>query len=152
MPKTRQKTPSYHAAIDDIRRARKLRAGDMRRIAEFLVAYYGCEKLAKAIVGINARRGVRRAMNDKPSASEIEKAANELGIVFPRTPDWFKIFGNKADTTARKLRDKLVHELGPGYLKKALGRYPTLMPMMEGFLVWLPQVLKLPQVVATRRR
>ena len=132
---------TYRRRLDDIAEAltkfqtEKLPANSA---AQFVAYYFGCEKLAKGIVGINRSRSANSACNEDMDPAAIEKAAGdlqlkismpELQLLFRKEPK-----SNKKPSVARGIRDRIFHDFGPTNVDHAVKHAPTLIPIMKKFL------------------
>jgi hypothetical protein len=124
-------------AVDELRTSIR-----QQSTLDFLAYYFGCEKLAVAIVGmcegLDASQAEEKFRSHKPNLEQIKAAAAVLGIPFP-PGDLPYLFANddqqkSLDTqiSARGLRNKVVHQFGPSNLKE-LADYPKIISKMKQF-------------------
>jgi len=139
--------PSYRRAADDIGRAlRVLKAEVLSEVGMFLFYYYGCEKLARLMRGVEKRIEIRYVY---PKTKEEEKKQKELKTVgTPRATDIYryaKLMGfdiSKEDicnifcskNSAKALRNQFVHEMGPSHAKMIRDEAKSLVPKMQKFI------------------
>ena len=106
---------TYSRRLSDIRRATgKFSTAKlpMDSPARFLGYYFGCEKLAKAILGIARLWPAERAFDQKTALDleQLKTAVEKLGIVFPEG-DLTQIFGTQPvpskPTRGREIRNRL---------------------------------------------
>jgi sensor histidine kinase regulating citrate/malate metabolism len=135
---------TYWRSIKDIDKAvDELRTSIRQQSTlDFLAYFFGCEKLAVAIVGmsqgLDATQAEEKFRRQKPNLDQIKAAVIALRIPFP-PGDLPYLFANDdqqklLDTqiSARGLRNKVVHQFGPSNLK-ALAKYPTIISKMKQF-------------------
>jgi hypothetical protein len=107
--------------------------------ARFLGYYFGCEKLAKAILGVARLWPAERAFDHKTplDLEQLKTAAKKLGIAFA-DPDLTKIFGTQPapakPTFGREIRNRLIHDFGPSNVDHAKAAAKVLTPTMMRFL------------------
>jgi len=121
----------------------------------FLVYYFGCEKIARGLVGIHARLPATKAYRHGASLqfNDIKVAAVALGLPIsekdlewlfadfnqqhllrPPTPDW--------NNSARYLRNILTHDFGPSNVTRIAKHAPFHNPKMNLFLGCVPTILE----------
>jgi hypothetical protein len=144
---------SYYRRIEDIQRALDtdaLRVGALPPGVQFLAYYFGCEKLARAIVGIHKKWPASVAFSHytRLHLREIQEAAGALGLSVAKD-DLQSLFGGAgndvADSkqpTARALRNRLIHDLGPTHMTQLAEHARSHNPKMKTFLRCAKQVLK----------
>jgi hypothetical protein len=132
---------TYRRRLDDIAEAlTKFQTEKLppNSAAQFVAYYFGCEKLAKGIVGINRGRSANRAYNEEMDPAAIEKAAGdlqlkistaELQLLFRKEPK-----SNKKPSVARGIRDRIFHDFGPTNVCHAVQHASSLIPIMKKFL------------------
>lgn len=147
---------SYYRRIEDVKRALdSLGADYLSDALQFLAYYFGCEKLARGIVGIHLQWPAMKAYHHRTSLrlDEIKAAAAALGLLVaqddlewlfadfqqqsllrPSTPDW--------NSSARVLRNTLGHDFGPSNVAKITIHAPFHNPKMRLFLGCVGQVLE----------
>lgn len=128
---------SYLRALDDIGRALNyLKIDAMPDHAAFLYSYLASEKLARIMHGVFSRRkkGEIFCKGAKtPAASTIYSYSKQLGCDMTKT-EIDQIFDFYNNQSARKLRDRFVHEIGPSHANDIVKRSITLVPIMKRFL------------------
>ena len=128
---------SYRRAADDIERALSiLNADKLEPVASFLFYYLACEKLAKILKGVCTRQNKTQIFSrasHTPSANEIEKYLKHLGCKTPKS-DIDDIFVSGHENSARSLRNKIIHEIGPTHAKQIVNEASRLVPMMKNFI------------------
>jgi len=126
----------------------------------FLGYFFGCEKLATAMVGIQQklpvgqafRRGFQLKLEDVMCAvSEFRIAGLDRDIdslfgsdgysASQRTPVLEKL-------SARELRHKVVHHFGPTHVEFILKREPFFTPIMRNFLAYDLHVLRYVEIAS----
>jgi hypothetical protein len=142
---------SYYRRIEDIQRAiDELQAGQLPDAPKFLAYFFGCEKLAQGIVGINlGRAAVDQYRSSNPlGLTEIKAAAVALNLKIAANDldDLFADYRQRSPTggnpSARVLRNTLSHDFGPWHVQ-LLGKHaPALIPKMVAFLGCAQDVLK----------
>ena len=112
----------YYRRIKDIDRALErgeIAFNNLPPVVQFLFLFFGCEKLALAILGIDARYASDDAYGRGQFVKlrELKRSVAAMGVsVSPAELD--AIFG-PSDTSARELRHQIVHDFGPSNVKKA---------------------------------
>jgi len=107
--------------------------------ARFLGYYFGCEKLAKAVLGIARLWPAEKAFYHKTplDLEQLRTAIKKLGIAFA-DPDLTKIFGTQPapakPTFGREIRNRLIHDFGPSNVDHAKAAANVLAPLMMKFL------------------
>ena len=150
---------SYYRRIDDIRRAlRELGIPSENEGINFVAYFFGCEKLALGIVGINKRCPAENAYckNKKLDLGDIKNAATKLGLQISAT-ELTDLFDGQGSSSARNLRNKLAHDFGPTQVLNITNIAHDFIPKMKRFLGGAEQVqgyLKahFSHVVCPRRR
>jgi len=136
---------SYRRGVDDIFRAlNTLRVDELKPVAAFLFYYLACEKLAKIMKGVCTGKKYKEifAPNSRtPSAEDIRKYSNQLGGKAAGA-DFDAIFDRKRKNSARSLRDKIIHEIGPSHAKQIVNAAPSLVPKMKKFLKYNDAVIQ----------
>lgn len=128
---------SYVRAIEDIERALDyLRVDKMSDHAAFLFYYLSCEKLARIMKGICSnmkKKEIFKSGGTTPGAADIYKYSQQLNCHVKQSDiDW--IFDREKSHSARKLRDNLIHEIGPSHAKQIMAHSQNLVPRMRAFL------------------
>lgn len=133
---------TYHRKLGDIRLATgkfstaKLPDGSAAR---FLGYYFGCEKLAKGILGIARLRSADIAFDHKTplDMDQLKAAVKEVGVRIS-DDDLAKIFGTQLarakPAQGREIRNRLIHDFGPSNVDCAGAASKTLEPVMKRFL------------------
>ena len=107
--------------------------------ARFLGYYFGCEKLAKAILGIARLWPAEKAFHHKTllDLEQLKTAVKKLRIAIS-DEDLTKIFGTQPvptkPTFGREIRNRLIHDFGPSNVDYAKVGAKTLTPIMKKFL------------------
>jgi hypothetical protein len=107
--------------------------------ARFLGYYFGCEKLAKAALGIARRWPAEKAFDHKTPLDliQLKTAVRKLEIAFS-DDDLTKIFGTQPvpakPTYGREIRNRLIHDFGPSNVDHAKMAARALTPTMIAFL------------------
>lgn len=152
----RDQIGSYYRRIDDIALGlEKMEVTQQPNAAvQFTMLYFGCEKLAKAMVGIHLTHPAPDAFHrhNRFELSKLTAACDALAPSFPKD-DLFYLFADKGELpklaaidpsvgwSARELRNKLNHQLGPGNVRRILKRAPIMLPKLTAFLQCHQQVL-----------
>ena len=125
----------YYRRVKDIPRALdEMRVTELPSVVQFLFYYFGCEKLALGIVGVDAKLASEDAYGGGKFVilPSLKKAASSLNISISFGELDF-IFG-KSKTSARELRHSLVHDLGPSNVKNVRTQCAAHIPVMLKFL------------------
>ena len=155
-PKTKG---SYRRRAEDIDRVlRNLRLEGLSREATFLIYYFACEKLAKIIIGVSTKKPASnyfeknyslRINNIKLSCKKLGTPVSEEDIDWIFTsacdgPKWKLFLSSAPDTwilsslkspkSARWLRNKMVHDIGPTHAKLTRQHAMFLNRKMKKFL------------------
>ena len=151
-PDGRQKG-TYFRRIADIPVAlERLGARALPPVPRYLALYFGCEKLAKAVVGIEQRAHANNAYEAKMKLAAVKSAVAALSLpanvaqlewLFAGKTEQTHLQGRTAllNASARVLRDKLVHDFGPTNVDRIAAHARFHLPMMEAFLGLHPRVL-----------
>jgi hypothetical protein len=136
---------TYYRKIEDIQLGlAELGAENLPEPARFIALYFGCEKLAKMIAGINLGRNANDATEGKLKIDELRPAIIALGVNFPSADIDELFLSGRNDVSiesGRALRDRLNHEFGPTNVKRIRDRAPKLTPLARSFLNTSPVVL-----------
>jgi hypothetical protein len=146
---------SYYRRIEDIGLAlRKLQIDERSETISFLVYYFGCEKLARGIVGIHSRLPAKTAYHHRKPLrlEEIKVAAAALDLAISKEElDWLFADFNQQNllrsthsdwtASARHLRNILSHDFGPSNVARIAEHAPFHNPRMKSFLECVPQIL-----------
>jgi len=155
-PKTKG---SYRRRAEDIDRVlRNLRLEGLSREATLLIYYFACEKLAKIIIGVSTKKPASnyfeknyslRINNIKLSCKKLGTPVSEEDIDWIFTsacdgPKWKLFLSSAPDTwilsslkspkSARWLRNKMVHDIGPTHAKLTRQHAMLLNRKMKKFL------------------
>lgn len=115
--------------------------------AQFVAYYFGAEKLAKAIVGINDNqsaakafhRGVGVKLPETKSAARnvrLRISEAELDALFEHQRE------SKQPSSAITIRNRLSHDFGPAQVSHIRQHAPRLVPIMAKFIDDIDPVLK----------
>src|SRR6476469_1887030 len=141
---------SYYRRLEDIPRALakfEVTALPANSPAQFVAYYFGAEKLAKAIVGINGDQPAKDAFHHRVGVKllETKSAAHdmklnvleaELDALFE--PQWHL----KQPSSAITIRNRLSHDFGPTQVSHIRQHAPRLVPIMVKFIGDIELVLK----------
>jgi hypothetical protein len=135
------KADSFEERIDNaIQGLREERTdiGSRSVIADFLLTFFTCEIVAKAIVS-HARHGRtgRKALADKWSTKDISQALTALGIQFDQVlldGLFSTVPALASEMSARALRDSIAHRMKRVHRQAIRDRYAPLIEAMESFL------------------
>jgi hypothetical protein len=127
---------TYYRRLEDIGEALKT-VDDAKRMkgGQFLYLYYGCEKLGRGIVGIANEWDAEDAYhgNRGLALADLKAAAGSMNI--PATmADLDTIFDASSNTSARHLRNEIVHNFGPWNVENAIKESAVLNRVMHDFL------------------
>jgi hypothetical protein len=136
---------TYYRKIEDIQRGlSELGADQLSEPARFVALYFGCEKLAKMIVGIHLCRNANDATEGNLKIDELRAAVKALDISVMRS-DIDDLFvpdrGDISIVSGRALRNRLTHEFGPTNVIRARDHSPKLTPLARSFLAKSSEVL-----------
>jgi hypothetical protein len=141
-------TGNYRKRIEDIGTAiRKLDDTDaLLDAARFLGLYFACEKLAKALIGIDEDEPVEDAFDRRYMPTDrIKKAACKAAIPFS-DDEITRLFEYqkppKEATSGRALRDRAAHDFGPTNIGHAGTRGKLLFGLMTKFLACDQKILR----------
>lgn len=145
---------SYYRRIEDVARALdSLETGKVSATLRFFVYYFGCEKIARALVGIHTQRPATEVYHHRHSLKlgDIKAAATKIGVpVSSQDLDWiFADFNEQhllqATSTwtnsARYLRNNATHDFGPSNVARVTSHAPFHNPKMEAVLASVPKIL-----------
>jgi hypothetical protein len=111
----------------------------------FLFLYYGCEKLAKGIVGIAAEWEPEEAYEQKLVLTTLKSAVRTMKLPVSET-ELDTLFLNSSKKSARHWRDEIVHNFGPTNVENVVMHSTTLNQRMHEFLeASTPVVLNYPK-------
>ncbi len=112
--------------------------GASSKLASFLLTFFTCEIVAKAVVShIRFGRTGRKTLSDKWSSEDVLSALATLGIAneADRIDALFSTEQALAsEMSARKLRDSIVHRMKDTHRRAVTARFDELMHRMEQFL------------------
>lgn len=146
---------SYYRRIEDV--ARGLESLDIKSLSEtmrFFAYYFGCEKIARGLTGIHARRPATKAYHHKQGLklNDVKAAAAAIGLqVSQQDLDWlFADFNEQhllqatpsCTNSARHLRNLVTHHFGPSNIAQVAKHAPYHNPRMETFLGCVPAILE----------
>jgi len=145
---------SYYRRIEDIGRAlNKLDIDRLSPVMQFLAYYFGCEKLARGVVGIHLRWSATKAYahGTRIRLKEIEAASRALSLTIGMDDlaCTFADFNEQSllhsianvDRSARLLRNNLGHDFGPTNVAHIVERASFHNRRMQAFLGCGAQVL-----------
>lgn len=136
---------SYIRATIDINKALDiLNVKEMLEQAAFVYYYPACEKLAKIIVGICHKDKMSEVFNrhsHTPSATDIHFSLQQLGCNADIS-DIKSIFDSNNGLSARKLRDKFFHEIGPTHALQIFNNSNKHVQKMKDFLTYSQVVIQ----------
>ena len=112
--------------------------GDCSQLATFLLTFFTCEIVAKALVShIKYGRTGRKALADKWSTKDLSSALDKLSIQYDRE-SLDALFSTEqalaSEMSARVLRDSIAHRMKDVHRRAVRARYRDLMAEMDGFL------------------
>jgi hypothetical protein len=133
---------SYFRRLEDIERGLKeIDASKLPPGGRFLFLYYGCEKLAKGIIGINAEWEAEDAYKQQLRLDCLKSAATTMKLPMPET-ELDALFKSDDKTTARYWRNEIVHNFGPSNVQNVIKHSTNLNKRMHSFLdTYTPLVL-----------
>ena len=141
---------SYYRRLEDIPEA--LAKFDVTTLpanspAQFVAYYFGAEKLAKAIVGINKARSAQRAFGRHVSVKlpETKFAALNMRLKVSEA-DLDALFEHQMHlpqpSSAVTIRNRLSHDFGPTQVSHIRQHAPRLIPIMVKFIGNIDPVLE----------
>jgi hypothetical protein len=147
---------SYYRRLEDVPRAlESLESNGLSPAMRFFIHYFGCEKIARGIVGIHARLPAKDAYHHKKALKLelVKAAAGSLGLSIPHQDlDWLFADFNEQHilrssnpdwtNSARYLRNNLTHDFGPSNVARVSRHAPLLNPKLDMFLSCVPDILK----------
>jgi hypothetical protein len=129
---------TYLRKIDDISKGLEaLRAENLPEPVRFMTLYFGCEKLAKMMIGINLRRSATDPGDRKLHILELYTAVEDLKIAFTAQQVERLFRTGRDDLTVvagRALRDRLTHDFGPTQVQRMEEQTSELTPLARIFL------------------
>jgi hypothetical protein len=146
---------SYYRRLEDVARGlQSLQSGGLLAPMRFFVDYFGCEKIARGLVGIHARWPATKAYHHRQSLrlGEIQVAAAALALpVSAGDLQWlFADFSEQhllqsstpsVSDSARYLRNKATHDFGPSHIALVAAHAQFLNPKLQEFLACVPVIL-----------
>jgi hypothetical protein len=141
---------SYYQRLEDIPEA--LAKFDVTTLpanspAQFVAYYFGAEKLAKAIVGINDKQPAAIAFHHRVGVRlpETKSAARNMGLSISEA-DLDALFEHQSrlpqPSSAITIRNRLFHDFGPTQVSHIRQHAPRLIPIMVKFIGDLDRVLE----------
>jgi hypothetical protein len=146
---------SYYRRIEDVNSGLdRLEISKASPTLRFFAYYFGCEKIARGLVGIHARRPADEVYHRKHilRLSDIKVAAAAIGLtVPPQDLDW--IFAESSEqnllqstsdwtSSARCLRNDATHDFGPTNVARVMKHAPFHNPKMQAVLACVPTILE----------
>jgi hypothetical protein len=134
---------SYYRRIEDIEKGlAKISKYKLPEGGQFLFLYYGCEKLAKCIVGISEEWDAEEAANRSLILPDLKAAAS--GMKLPVTDrELDALLETTGKKSARHWRNEIVHNFGPSNVSNIVKHGAKLNAPMRKFLdACTPAVLK----------
>lgn len=133
----------HYRRVNDIPEAlarKELGFERLPKVVQFLFLYFGCEKFALAIVGVEAKLAAEDVYGRGKFVylPALQKAVPALNISITET-ELESIFGN-SKTSARELRHSLAHDLGPSNVRVADGHAAAHIPVLSKFLACIDQL------------
>jgi hypothetical protein len=155
---------SYYRRIEDVERGlQSLEINRLSASVRFFLCYFGCEKIARGLVGIHKRWPAKKAYSYKPylSLAQVKAAAVEFGLqVSVEDLNWLFADYNEQELlqsgrlermySARFLRNSMIHDFGPSNLARVDVHAPFLNPKLEAFLACAPTILSYQRCVKSR--
>jgi hypothetical protein len=125
---------SYRRRLNDVFIAlKKLEIDKLRDDGAFIFYYLACEKIARIMIGITNRKpGPSHFNSIQPRSSNILKACTSLTPEIPKK-EIESIFRD-GKLTACRLRDQLVHDIGPTHVEQIVKNSPHLNGIMRRFI------------------
>lgn len=147
---------SYYRRLQDIERGlSSLESKGLSETMRFFVYYFGCEKIARGLVGIRARLPATTAYRPgkHPKFESVKAAAVALGLGVPQQDiDWLFADHDQQGllhppnlewtNSARCLRNAVIHDFGPSNIARVTKHAPLLNPKLDAFLGCVPAILK----------
>jgi hypothetical protein len=133
---------TYFRRLEDIETG--LREVDKSKLSpggRFLFLYYGCEKLAKGIIGIHGQWPADDAYDRQLDLVELKIAANAMKLRIPESL-LTTLFKSSDSTAARYWRNRVVHDFGPTNVRNVVTHSTILNKKIHDFLkTYTPVVL-----------
>jgi hypothetical protein len=146
---------SYYRRIADVARGlESLQVKELSETMRFFVYYFGCEKIARGLVGMHSRCPATAAYHHRQSLklNDIKAAAAAFGLnVAPPDLDWlFADFNEQhllqatssCTNSARYLRNLVTHDFGPSNVARVTGHARFHNSRMEAFLACVPAIFE----------
>lgn len=147
---------SYYRRIEDVARGlNSLQGEDLPAPMRFFVDYFGCEKIARGLIGIHARWPVTKAYHHKRPLKLVEIQAAAAALALPVSVSdiqWlFADFNEQhllrsltpgVSSSARYLRNKLTHDFGPSNVAQIVIHASFLNQKLQSFLACAPAILE----------
>ena len=141
---------SYYRRLEDIQRALtkfEVTALPANSPAQFVAYYFGAEKLAKAIVGINDKQPAAIAFHHRVGVRLLEtKSAARNMMLSISEADLDALFEHQSrlpqPSSAITIRNRLFHDFGPTQVCHIRQQAPRLTPIMIKFIGDVDAVLK----------
>jgi hypothetical protein len=141
---------SYYRRLEDIPEA--LARFDVATLpanspSQFVAYYFGAEKLAKAIVGINEIQSAAIAFHHRVGVRlrETQSAARNMKLKISEA-DLDALFEHQSrvplPSSAITIRNRLSHDFGPTQVSHIRQHAPRLVPIMVRFIADIDPVLK----------
>ncbi len=146
---------SYYRRLADVSRGlESLEVNKLSETMRFFAYYFGCEKVARGLSGIHARRPAKDAYHHRQGLKldDIKAAAAVIGLrIPPQDLDWLFADHNEQHilqttpsymNSARHLRNLVTHEFGPSNVARVTMHVPFHNPRMEEFLSCVPAIFE----------
>lgn len=146
---------SYYRRIADVARGlESLQVKGLSDTMRFFAYYFGCEKIARGLLGIHARCPATAAYHHKQGLklNDIKAAAAAVGLnISQQDLDWlFADFNEQhilkttssCTNSARYLRNLVTHDFGPSNVARVAKHAPFHNPRMEAFLSCVPAIFE----------
>ncbi len=145
---------SYYRRLNDVALGlQSLDSGCLPASTRFFIHYFGCEKIARGLVGVHTRLPATTAYHHRRplKLAEIKSAAAALGLGLSEPDvDWIFADFNEQQllrstspdwkNSARYLRNTVTHDFGPSNVARVAKHVPFLDPKMDAFLGCVPVI------------
>ena len=133
---------SYFRRLNDIELGlKKIDVSKMPSGGKFLFLYYGCEKLGKGIIGIDAQWEAEDAYEEALVLDKLKAAAKSMKLPIPEA-ELDTVFLSNSKSSARYWRNEIAHNFGPSNVENVVEHSTKLNKAMHDFLeTWTPPVL-----------
>jgi hypothetical protein len=133
---------TYYRRLEDIEKGlREIDKSKLPSGGRFMFLYYGCEKLAKGIVGIHAQWEAEEAYNQSLELAGLKAAASAMKLGIPDA-ELDALFLSNDKTTARYWRNEIAHNFGPSNVGNIVKHSAALNKRMHDLLdAYTPAVL-----------